>query len=62
MIYKARLTADFLIEAENVVWAKQLLERIHSVGELQGCKRLPSNRDSLRYSVTRLSETVEFVP
>ena len=59
MKYTATITAVFEIEAENVIEAYRVSKRLRCIGEVSGSRHKPHNRDSVRYSMTKVSEQVK---
>jgi hypothetical protein len=62
-VYKATLTAEFTVEAENIAQAQKVSKRIRSLGEVAGA-RLPGQHDKefTRYTIALVSEHVEVRP
>lgn len=56
--YTASLHAEFTIEAENIVQARQVAKRIRSIGEVSGWKGGPHDRRGVRYCSDRIWESV----
>lgn len=58
MKYVATVSAVFAVEAENIVEARRITKRIRCLGEVAGSRTPNNNRDSVRYSVDKISERV----
>ncbi len=58
MKYRATVTAEFLIEAENVAQAKREAASLTCIGERVGGRRGVNERDWIRHSITRLGQSV----
>lgn len=58
MKYTVEVRTIFEITAENVIEARKLAQKIRAIGECSGAKRLPKNRECIRYNIERLSECV----
>ena len=59
MKYRAILTAEIEIEAENIVEAKRLSKDVRVIGDRIGARYPKNNRECVQYSVQTVSQHIK---